>query len=57
MKDDIDQLQGKSPVKTANNHERMQQFDQSVTYNPGIDYNYDADVLMKHQMRSQKRNN
>jgi hypothetical protein len=48
MRDDIDQLQGVSPGKTNTNHDRMQKFDQIVTYNPGIDYNYDADVMLKH---------
>jgi hypothetical protein len=28
------------------------QFDQIVTYNPGFDYNYDAEVMLKHQIRS-----
>lgn len=48
MKDDIEQIQGMSPIKTTTDRDRMQQFDQIVTYNPGFDYNYDADVMLNH---------
>ena len=54
MKEDIEQIQGLTPTKSTI-EDRMQQFDQKVAYNPGIDYNYDTDVMIKHQIR-QRRN-
>jgi hypothetical protein len=35
-------------VQTTKAHDRNMQFDQIVTYNPGFDYNYDAEVMLKH---------